>query len=114
MRLADLNPGSYNVTVFEGRTTDSNGRFGKIWVDDINGKKEPAEQNTGNYSGVNGASTGAARNGRALAFARSGCATSASWPPTITRCFTHLREMSAGQYPTTSDARGRPWSASTT
>jgi uncharacterized protein (DUF2141 family) len=53
MRFAGLNPGTYNVTVFEGRTTDSNGRFGKIWVDDINGKKEPAAQNTGNYSGVN-------------------------------------------------------------
>jgi len=53
MRFAGLNPGTYNVTVFEGRTTDANGRFGKVWVDDINGKKEPAEQNTGNYSGVN-------------------------------------------------------------
>jgi uncharacterized protein (DUF2141 family) len=53
MRFAGLNPGTYNVTVFEGRTTDSNGRFGKVWVDDINGKKEPAAQNTGNYSGVN-------------------------------------------------------------
>src|SRR5439155_25373567 len=53
MRFANLNPGTYNVTVFEGRTTDANGRFGKVWVDDINGKKEPAAQNTGNYSGVN-------------------------------------------------------------
>jgi len=53
MRFAGLNPGTYNVTVFEGRTTDGNGRFGKVWVDDINGKKEPAAQNTGNYSGVN-------------------------------------------------------------
>ena len=53
MRFANLNPGTYNVTVFEGRTTDANGRFGKVWVDDINGKKEPAEQNTGNYAGVN-------------------------------------------------------------
>jgi len=52
MRFAGLNPGTYNVTVFEGRTTDANGRFGKVWVDDINGKKEPALQNTGNYSGV--------------------------------------------------------------
>src|SRR5206468_6731069 len=52
MRFANLNPGTYNVTVFEGRTTDANGRFGKVWVDDINGKKEPADQNTGNYSGV--------------------------------------------------------------
>lgn len=53
MRFAGLNPGRYNVTVFEGRTTDGDGRFGKIWVDDINGKNEPAAQNTGNYSGVN-------------------------------------------------------------
>src|SRR6266498_3268874 len=53
MRFANLNPGTYNVTVFEGRTSDANGRFGKVWVDDINGKKEPAVQNTGNYSGVN-------------------------------------------------------------
>lgn len=52
MRFAGLNPGTYNVTVFEGRTTDSNGRFGKVWVDDATGSKEPAEQNTGNYSGV--------------------------------------------------------------
>ena len=53
MRFTGLNPGTYNVTVFEGRTTDGNGRFGKVWVDDVNGKKEPAAQNTGNYSGVN-------------------------------------------------------------
>lgn len=52
MRIANLDPGTYNVTVFEGRTTDSNGRHGKIWADDINGKKEPATENTGNYSGV--------------------------------------------------------------
>src|SRR5437016_12707964 len=52
MRFANLNPGKYNVTVFEGRTSDANGRFGKVWVDDINRKKEPAAQNTGNYSGV--------------------------------------------------------------
>ena len=53
MRFANLNPGFYNVTVFEGRTNDVNGRFGKVWVDDINGRNEPAAQNTGNYSGVN-------------------------------------------------------------
>ena len=39
MRFAGLNPGTYNVTVFEGRTSDGNGRFGKVWVDDITGKK---------------------------------------------------------------------------
>lgn len=52
MRIANLDPGTYNVTVFEGRTTDGNGRHGKIWVDDIKGAKEPAAENTGNYSGV--------------------------------------------------------------
>ena len=55
MRIANLAPGSYNVTVFEGRTTDSDGRYGKVWVDDIRGLKEPAQQNTGNYAGANGA-----------------------------------------------------------
>jgi hypothetical protein len=55
MRFANLNPGNYNVTVFEGRTTDGNGRYGKVWVDDINGKNAPAAQNTGNYAGVNAA-----------------------------------------------------------
>ncbi|MEI6343233.1 MAG: hypothetical protein WCR07_14875 [Verrucomicrobiota bacterium] len=55
MRFGGLNPGFYNVTVFEGRTTDGNGRYGKVWVDDINGKNEPASQNTGNYAGVNAA-----------------------------------------------------------
>ena len=53
MRFAGLNPGTYNVTVFEGRSNDGNGRYGKVWVDDIKGLKEPAAQNTGNYSGVN-------------------------------------------------------------
>ena len=38
-RFANLNPGKYNVTVFMGRTSDGDGQFGKIWVDDINGKK---------------------------------------------------------------------------
>jgi uncharacterized protein (DUF2141 family) len=52
MRIANLDPGTYSVTVFEGRTSDSNGRHGKIWVDDIKGAKEPAGENTGNYSGV--------------------------------------------------------------
>jgi hypothetical protein len=50
MRFAGLNPGKYKVTVFEGRTTDAF-RAGKVWVDDIKGLKEPATQNTGNYSG---------------------------------------------------------------
>ena len=54
MRIANLDPGIYNVTVFEGRTTDSS-RTGKVWVDDIKGLKEPASQNTGNYAGKNAA-----------------------------------------------------------
>lgn len=60
MRFGNLKPGSYNVTVFEGRTTDANGRYGKVWVDDITGKKEPAIQNTGNYAGVNASGVPAA------------------------------------------------------
>jgi len=49
-RFANLAPGQYHVTLFEGRLTDYDGQYGKIWVDDINGKKEPADQNTGDYS----------------------------------------------------------------
>jgi hypothetical protein len=52
-RFANIDPGTYNVTVFMGRTTDSDGEFGKIWVDDINGGKEPADQNTGDFGGMN-------------------------------------------------------------
>jgi len=52
MRIANRDPGTYLVTVFEGRTTDGNGRFGKIWVDDLTGAAAPTAQNTGNYSGV--------------------------------------------------------------
>ena len=54
MRIANLDPGTYNVTVFEGRTTDGS-RTGKVWVDDIKGLKEPATENTGNYAGKNDA-----------------------------------------------------------
>ncbi|MBI2924181.1 MAG: hypothetical protein HYY24_00570 [Verrucomicrobia bacterium] len=53
MRFDNLNPGKYNVTAFMGRTSDGNGRFGKVWVDDINGKNEPAESNTGDYGSRN-------------------------------------------------------------
>lgn len=49
MRFSGLNSGSYNVTVFEGRTTDNNGRFGKVWVDSTVVSNAPAKQNTGNY-----------------------------------------------------------------
>jgi uncharacterized protein (DUF2141 family) len=52
MRFANLDPGFYNVTVFEGRTTDTNGRFGRVWVGDLNGSNAPDEANTGNYSAV--------------------------------------------------------------
>lgn len=57
MRIANLDPGTYNVTVFEGRSSDADGRHGKVWVDDLNGAKEPATQNTGNYSGVDDSGT---------------------------------------------------------
>lgn len=59
MRFAGLKPGKYNVTVFEGRTTDGDGRFGKVWVDDITGAKEPATQNTGSYAGTGPGTNGA-------------------------------------------------------
>ena len=50
-RFANLSPGHYNVTLFERyHHIDLNGQYGKICVDDINGKKEPADQNTGDFS----------------------------------------------------------------
>ena len=49
-RFANLAPGQYHVTVFEGRVSDSNGQYGRIWLDDINGKNGPAAQNTGDFS----------------------------------------------------------------
>ncbi|MDA7633672.1 hypothetical protein N8766_06165, partial [bacterium] len=61
MRFANLDPGFYNVTAFEGRTTDTNGRFGRVWTGDIDGSGAPTEQNTGNYAGVN-------NNGQILAW----------------------------------------------
>jgi len=51
--IANLDPGTYNVTVFMGRTNDNDGQFGKVWVDDITGAKEPADQNTGDFGGKN-------------------------------------------------------------
>lgn len=59
MRFVGLKPGTYNVTVFEGRTTDGDGRFGKVWVDDMSGGNAPAEQNTGNYAGMVNPGSGA-------------------------------------------------------
>ncbi len=49
-RFANLAPGQYHVTLFEGRVSDVNGQYGKIWIDGVNGTKEPAEQNTGDFS----------------------------------------------------------------
>jgi hypothetical protein len=50
LRIDNLNPGPYNVTVFEGRTTDPS-QMAKIWVGDTNGSNEPAGENTGNFGG---------------------------------------------------------------
>jgi hypothetical protein len=51
-QFANLNPGTYNVTLFLGRTSDANGQFGKLWVEsDPDGKGEPDEENTGNFAG---------------------------------------------------------------
>ena len=45
MRIDGLPAGEYNVTVFEGRTTDVS-QFAKIW----SGDNEPATQNTGDFA----------------------------------------------------------------
>jgi hypothetical protein len=45
----NLDPGIYNVTVFEGRLTDGS-QFAKIWVGDSNGSGEPTTENTGNFA----------------------------------------------------------------
>ena len=52
IRFDNIDAGTYNVTVFEGRTTDGNGQFAKIWVDDATGAAEPLTQNTGNFAGT--------------------------------------------------------------
>ena len=44
MRIDGLPAGVYNVTVFEGRTTDG-GQYAKIWTGE-----EPEEENTGNFA----------------------------------------------------------------
>ncbi|MEO1863469.1 MAG: LamG domain-containing protein, partial [Verrucomicrobiia bacterium] len=44
MRIDGLAAGTYNVTVFEGRTTDAS-QFAKIWTGE-----EPAAENTGNFA----------------------------------------------------------------
>ncbi|MBL7133309.1 MAG: PEP-CTERM sorting domain-containing protein [Phycisphaerae bacterium] len=45
----NLDPGPYNVSVFEGRTDDGNGQFGTIWVGEFGDK--PGATNTGNFAG---------------------------------------------------------------
>ncbi len=42
----NLDAGDYDVYVFEGRTSDGNGQYGKIWVG-----TEPGSENTGDYAG---------------------------------------------------------------
>ena len=50
-RFSNLDPGQCNVTVFEGRPTDANGQYAKIWVDpDPSGAAEPEDENTGNFA----------------------------------------------------------------
>jgi hypothetical protein len=49
--IANLNPGRYSVTIFQGRTTDAV-QVGRIWVGDSSGSNEPSAPNTGNFSGV--------------------------------------------------------------
>ena len=44
MRIDGLPAGTYNVTVFEGRTTDAS-QFAKIWTGE-----EPAAENTGDFA----------------------------------------------------------------
>jgi len=48
--FANLSPGQYHVTLFEGRVSDMDGQYGKLWIDDSNGTNEPADQNTGDFS----------------------------------------------------------------
>jgi len=50
LRFDNLDAGSYNITVFEGRTTDAN-QVAKIWVGDASGSGEPADENTGTFAG---------------------------------------------------------------
>ena len=44
----NLDAGQYNVSVFEGRTTDSS-QFGTIWAGAVG--DDPGSQNTGNFAG---------------------------------------------------------------
>ena len=49
LRIDNLDAGPYNITVFEGRTTDAS-QFAKIWVGDTAGSGEPAAENTGSFA----------------------------------------------------------------
>ena len=49
-RFANLAPGQYHVTLMNDRVDDPNGQYGKLWIDDIDGRNEPAAQNTGDYA----------------------------------------------------------------
>jgi hypothetical protein len=52
MRIDGLAAGTYNVTVFEGRTTDAS-QFAKIWTGE-----EPAAENTGDFAKGSATGTG--------------------------------------------------------
>ena len=52
-KFGGLKPGTYDVTLFMGRTTDNDGQFGKVWADDSTDAKEPAAQNTGDFGSKN-------------------------------------------------------------
>ncbi len=49
LQFEGLDPGQYDVMVFEGRVTDGF-QEGKIWVGDEDGSGEPDEANTGNFA----------------------------------------------------------------
>jgi len=49
MRVDNLDPGGYNITVFEGRQSDV-AQFAKIWVGDDSGSNEPGSENTGSFA----------------------------------------------------------------
>lgn len=65
LRIQNLNAGDYNVTVFEGRLTDTT-QFATIWVGDATGSNEPVGQNTGNFAGGSGTVTVTVSAGQSL------------------------------------------------
>ena len=48
-KFENLDPGTYNVSVLEGRTTDSS-QFGTIWAGAVG--DDPGSENTGNFAGA--------------------------------------------------------------